>query len=105
MLAGSLNLDKLCTLAPPNNRCSLATRPCSCTPPWLSVAAAAFNPKQAPEQTLNPSQYLQDPPHPDDEALFLHTSGTTARPKGVPLTHANLAASLDNIIQVCVLCS
>lgn len=33
-----------------------------------------------------------DPPHPDDVALFLHTSGTTARPKGVPLTHGNLAA-------------
>ena len=33
-----------------------------------------------------------DPPRPDDVALFLHTSGTTARPKGVPLTHGNLAA-------------
>lgn len=30
-------------------------------------------------------------------ALFLHTSGTTSRPKGVPLTQANLAASLANI--------
>jgi long-subunit acyl-CoA synthetase (AMP-forming) len=40
---------------------------------------------------------LDDPPHPNDVALFLHTSGTTSRPKGVPLTHANLAASLDNI--------
>lgn len=28
-----------------------------------------------------------------DAALVLHTSGTTARPKLVPLTHANLAAS------------
>lgn len=37
------------------------------------------------------------PPKPDDIALFLHTSGTTSRPKGVPLTHSNLAASLDNI--------
>ena len=35
---------------------------------------------------------------PDDEALVLHTSGTTARPKMVPLTHANLAASIDNIV-------
>ena len=35
---------------------------------------------------------------PGDEAFVLHTSGTTARPKMVPLTHANLAASLDNII-------
>ncbi len=29
----------------------------------------------------------------DDIALVLHTSGTTARPKQVPLTHANLCAS------------
>jgi acyl-CoA synthetase (AMP-forming)/AMP-acid ligase II len=38
-----------------------------------------------------------DPPRPDDVALFLHTSGTTSRPKGVPLTHANLMASARNI--------
>jgi acyl-CoA synthetase (AMP-forming)/AMP-acid ligase II len=36
-------------------------------------------------------------PKPDDVALFLHTSGTTSRPKGVPLTHANLMASIRNI--------
>jgi acyl-CoA synthetase (AMP-forming)/AMP-acid ligase II len=36
-------------------------------------------------------------PRPDDTALFLHTSGTTSRPKGVPLTHGNLMASLGNI--------
>jgi acyl-CoA synthetase (AMP-forming)/AMP-acid ligase II len=30
-------------------------------------------------------------------ALILHTSGTTNRPKAVPLTHANLAASVRNI--------
>ena len=30
-------------------------------------------------------------------ALFLHTSGTTSRPKGVPLTHRNLIQSLENI--------
>ncbi len=38
-----------------------------------------------------------EPPRPDDVALFLHTSGTTSRPKGVPLTHANLMASVANI--------
>src|SRR5262249_34410574 len=32
-----------------------------------------------------------------DIALFLHTSGTTSRPKGVPLTHGNLMASIANI--------
>lgn len=36
-------------------------------------------------------------PSPDDVALFLHTSGTTSMPKGVPLTHGNLAASIKNI--------
>ena len=34
---------------------------------------------------------------PDDVALVLHTSGTTARPKIVPLTNANLAASAGHI--------
>ncbi len=37
-------------------------------------------------------------PSEDDIALFLHTSGTTSRPKGVPLTHGNLMASLENIV-------
>ncbi|KAJ6823453.1 oxalate--CoA ligase [Iris pallida] len=37
---------------------------------------------------------------PDDVALFLHTSGTTSRPKGVPLTQHNLAASVRNIRSV-----
>ncbi|KYQ90588.1 AMP-dependent synthetase and ligase domain-containing protein [Tieghemostelium lacteum] len=32
-----------------------------------------------------------------DNALFLHTSGTTSKPKGVPLTHGNLAQSCLNI--------
>ena len=33
-------------------------------------------------------------PQPDDIALVLHTSGTTARPKIVPLTHAALFSGL-----------
>lgn len=36
-------------------------------------------------------------PEKDDVALFLHTSGTTSRPKGVPLNQGNLASSLENI--------
>lgn len=35
---------------------------------------------------------------PADVALLLHTSGTTSRPKIVPLTHANLVASAGNIL-------
>ncbi len=34
---------------------------------------------------------------PEDEALVLHTSGTTSRPKMVPLSHRNLVASARNI--------
>jgi oxalate---CoA ligase len=34
---------------------------------------------------------------PDDLALILHTSGTTSRPKMVPLTHRNLVASARHI--------
>ena len=36
-------------------------------------------------------------PRPEEVALVLHTSGTTSRPKMVPLSHANLLASADNI--------
>ena len=37
------------------------------------------------------------PAEAEDPALVLHTSGTTARPKIVPLTNANLAASARHI--------
>ena len=53
-------------------------------------------PPRAPD-TANAAALAANPPLPSDTALFLHTSGTTSRPKGVPLTHANLAASLTNI--------
>ncbi|KAL8835367.1 MAG: hypothetical protein Q9170_003356 [Blastenia crenularia] len=36
-------------------------------------------------------------PQPDDVALVLHTSGTTGRPKAVPLTHSNLTTTMKNI--------
>ena len=38
-------------------------------------------------------------PRPEDVALVLHTSGTTSRPKRVPLTHGNLALSAGNIVE------
>ena len=34
---------------------------------------------------------------PEDVALVLHTSGTTSRPKRVPLAHRNLVASVKNV--------
>ncbi|EFJ30106.1 hypothetical protein SELMODRAFT_170181 [Selaginella moellendorffii] len=49
---------------------------------------------------LNSEKEDLDLPHPvgSDVALFLHTSGTTSRPKGVPLTQFNLASSVKNIV-------
>lgn len=38
-------------------------------------------------------------PKPDDVALILHTSGTTSRPKRVPLSHANLLVSARNVAE------
>lgn len=35
--------------------------------------------------------------HPEDTALVLHTSGTTGRPKAVPLSHRNLTRTMKNI--------
>jgi long-subunit acyl-CoA synthetase (AMP-forming) len=36
--------------------------------------------------------------NPGDIALYLHTSGTTSKPKGVPLSHYNLVSSVKNIV-------
>lgn len=41
---------------------------------------------------------IPGPPKPETTALVLHTSGTTGRPKAVPLTHKNMATTITNII-------
>ena len=41
----------------------------------------------------------------EDVALVLHTSGTTSRPKIVPLTHANVCASASHIVRTLSLTS
>lgn len=65
-------------------------------PAWeVSLDNAGHVRLEGPTVTLT---VADDPPRPDDVALFLHTSGTTSRPKGVPLTHQNLMASLRNIV-------
>ena len=45
----------------------------------------------------DPTGSIPIEPQPGDLALLLQTSGTTSRPKVVPLSHANLLASASNI--------
>ena len=66
-------------------------------------AALSYNSDSKPEVVLSMAgtdlTITRDPslPAPEDVALFLHTSGTTSRPKGVPLRHVNLMRSVSNI--------
>ncbi|XP_057481116.1 probable CoA ligase CCL9 [Actinidia eriantha] len=56
-----------------------------------------LSPTQCESNLDSVSKIVNDP---SDVALFLHTSGTTSRPKGVPLTQLNLASSVQNIKSV-----
>ncbi len=63
--------------------------------PQADAAAGIYSlqmPGVAPDAAAEPGAA-----GPDDMALVLHTSGTTARPKIVPLTNRNLAASAGHI--------
>lgn len=56
-----------------------------------------------PLLTLTPGLPAEDPaslddPEEDAVALLLHTAGTTAHPKQVPLTHGNLVAAARNVV-------
>jgi acyl-CoA synthetase (AMP-forming)/AMP-acid ligase II len=60
-------------------------------PGLRSVAPAAM----VPPGPAGPGGRRQpDMPDPDDVAVLAYTSGTTGRPKGVPLTHRQLATSI-----------
>ena len=58
--------------------------------------AGEFELEADPEVELGPTA-SPGPATPDDVALVLHTSGTTSRPKLVPLLHRNVCASAKNI--------
>jgi acyl-CoA synthetase (AMP-forming)/AMP-acid ligase II len=58
--------------------------------------AGVFTIDDSPTGDLNEAI---DRPRDDDIALVLHTSGTTSRPKIVPLTHGNLCASAKHIAE------
>ena len=68
--------------------------------PILEVAAALGGPVGTFELRASgepAAPRFTDVARPGDVALVLQTSGTTGLPKVVPLTHANLAASADNV--------
>ncbi len=56
-----------------------------------------------PESPLSGAPARPGPAQADDVALVLHTSGTTSRPKIVPLRHINVTASAAHIGQVLAL--
>ncbi|KAF3796244.1 Oxalate--CoA ligase [Nymphaea thermarum] len=66
-------------------------------PSTLSISIAGNLPVDEHQSDSSLSSVINDA---DDVALFLHTSGTTSRPKGVPLTQQNLGASTQNIVAV-----
>ena len=65
--------------------------------PLPEDGAGAFRLAFPPGSASEPAQ--RGPAEPDDIALVLHTSGTTSRPKIVPLKQSNICASARNIRQ------
>lgn len=63
--------------------------------PLPEDGAGAFRLAFPPGGTREPAR--RGPAEPDDIALVLHTSGTTSRPKIVPLKQSNVCASARNI--------
>ncbi len=62
----------------------------------VPAGTGAFELKsESPPRT---SLALHSPPGADDIAMLLHTSGTTARPKLVPITQRNLALSTRGVV-------
>ena len=95
-------------------RCRALLVPAGCTSPAVALArargipilelipvpdgeAGLFTLRYCKPDAPQPHDLTTGVAEPDDVALVLHTSGTAARPKQVPLTHRNLCASAQSI--------
>lgn len=86
----------LATLTGPFDRLELE-RETRNPPPPVTARLAEGGGDRSPEGGREPSGDRGSDRCPEDVALVLHTSGTTSRPKIVPIRHQNLARSAVNI--------
>ena len=66
-------------------------------PVWTATRNATGDVELAGPGFSSSTKGAPDTPLPGDIALLTHTSGTTGRPKAVPLSHANVMAAVHNI--------
>ena len=72
-------------------------------PKLILLDADPDDDKRSWERFLNKAATELPTTSPDDAAVLLYTSGTTGPPKGVPLSHGNIASQLDVIIEMKVM--
>jgi fatty-acyl-CoA synthase len=90
--AGLILMPLNTRLAPPELRFQLEDAEPAlllCSPEYAEAGEALLKRTAGLEDLVADSNYLPAGPHDDDGLLLVYTSGTTGKPKGALLTHAN----------------